>query len=257
MEVEAMETLKQNLVDFFVEMMDYRQFFKRKLYEEAFMKCYEEHKDLMAAIIETCEKAQDKEYVLDELSGVIPDYVHEQINGQKGKSKKEGLMIDYNMTMVTFVIPVIGYSNNESCNSLIDRMVEKWNMPPVTMKIRKSDFETLKGGFKSRLCYITTAVCASQHKADDCYELTLLREYRDGYLLSQQEGRKVVEQYYDVAPTIVNRINKQKNASEIYEEIYRGWLSRCIDLIEENRLEECREVYADMVERLKKKYVFS
>lgn len=257
MERESMEILKQNLVDFFIEMMDYRQFFKRKLYEEAFMKCYEEHKDLMASVIEICEKTDNRDQVLDELAGAIPDYVHAEIDRQKTKSKKEGLMIDYNMTMVTFVVPVIGYGNNEHCNALIDRMIEKWNRPPVTMKISRSDYETLKGGFKSRLCYITTAVCASRHQSDDCYELTLLRGYRDEYLMRTQAGKRVVARYYDVAPTIVSRINRQKNAPEIYEEIYQKWLSQCIKLIESNSLDECQTVYTDMVESLQKKYVFS
>ena len=39
-------------------------------------------------------------------------------------------------------------------------------------------------------CYITTAVCRSMDKADNCYELTTLREYRDGYLLRSEADRR-------------------------------------------------------------------
>lgn len=252
-----MESLKQRLVEFFQEMMGKRQFFKRKLYEDAFQECYETYKGLFREIEEVCEAAEDKEAVLEELSTAIPAYVHGQIESQKRKSQKENLMIDFNMTMVTFVVPLIGYSRNEDCLALIDKMVEKWNSGPVTMKIGKSDYESLKGGFKSRLCYITTAVCESRHQPDDCYELRTLRNYRDEYLLNTLEGEAVVEEYYDVAPTIVHRINQKADSKKIYEEIYQNYLKECLTLIEEDKLEECREVYTGMVTDLKKKYLYS
>lgn len=257
MEDRSMDKLKQQLVDFFIEMLDYRQFFKKKLYADAFQKCYEEYRGLLAEIIEVCGKAEDKDETIDRLADAIPEYVHGQISAQKGKSKKEGLMIDYNMTMVTFVMPVLGYNENEYCIKLVDKMVEKWNQPPVTMKIQKSDFDSLKNGFKSHPCYITTAVCASRHQADNCYELNLLRDYRDHYLSATDEGAQIVEQYYNIAPTIVNRINRNNSAARIYDEIYREYISPCVHLIETGQLEECRKLYTAMVEELENKYLFS
>lgn len=44
-----LEALQQKLIDFFVEMQDYRQFFKRKLYADAFAKCWEKNRELVAA----------------------------------------------------------------------------------------------------------------------------------------------------------------------------------------------------------------
>ena len=66
-----------------------------------------------------------------------------------------------------------------------------------------------------------------------------------------------MEEYYNVAPTIVNRINRQADAARIYDDIYSSYLRRCIELIQADRLEECRRVYASMVEDLEKKYLFS
>lgn len=257
MELEYIGELKKELVDFFIEMQEYRQYFKRKLYEEAFQKCYENHREMLAKIIEICEKAEDKDAVLEELSGAIPEYAHSQINVQKNRGKKEGLMVDYNMSMVTFVIPILGYSRNESCDRLIDLMIKKWNVKPMTMRIQKSEYEKMKNGFKSRLCYITTAVCASRNQRDDCYELNLLRDYRDRYLAADRKGEALIEEYYNVAPTIVNRINKEENAGEIYENIYQEYLQKCVHLIETGRMEKCGEIYAEMVEELEKKYLFS
>ena len=153
--------------------------------------------------------------------------------------------------------PVVAQRPDLVKAGIIDRMVERWNEPPVTMKISRSDFESLKDGFKSHPCYITTAVCASRDQGDDCYELNLLRDYRDHYLTSSKEGERIVEEYYNVAPTIVNRINRQADAARIYDDIYSSYLRRCIELIQADRLEECRRVYASMVEDLEKKYLFS
>lgn len=235
----------------------HRKFFKRKLYEDAFNRCYEKYQNLVTEIEEVCQEAEDRDAVIEELAAVIPEYVHRRINNQKSKSKRDGLMIDYNMTMVTFVVPILGYRKTECCGLLIDRMIEKWNKAPVTMRIGKSDFESLNKGFRSRLCYITTAVCRSRNQADDCYELNLLRDYRDTYLSATEEGKAVVEAYYDVAPTIVNRIDREQNSREIYEEIYQSYLKKCVGLIEADELEKCRGVYTDMVEELEKKYLYS
>ena len=56
-----LEALQQKLIDLFVEMQDYRQFFKRKLYADAFMKCWEKNRELVAALSEACEQAEDGE----------------------------------------------------------------------------------------------------------------------------------------------------------------------------------------------------
>lgn len=257
MEAKSLETVKRELVDFFEEMLAYRPYFKRKLYADTFMKCYEEHRELLADITALCSQAEDEEAVTGELAAAIPDHAHGQIEALRGKSRREGRMVDYNMAMVTFVMPVLGYGGSKILSRLIDQMVEKWNQPPMTMQIQRSDFESLKNGFRSHLCYITTAVCKSRGRGDDCRELCMLRQYRDDVLASTPEGRRLVEEYYDVAPTIVSRINRQKDADEIYEEIYRTYLSRCIDLIGQDQPDACQEVYTDMVEELKRKYLFS
>ena len=141
-------------------MQEYRQYFKRKLYEEAFQKCYENHREMLAKIIEVCEKAEDKDAVLEELSGAIPEYAHSQINVQKNRGKKEGLMVDYNMSMVTFVIPILGYSRNESCDRLIDLMIKKWNVKPMTMRIQKSEYEKMKKRFQISPVLYQQLLCA-------------------------------------------------------------------------------------------------
>ena len=72
---------------------------------------------------------------------------------------------------------------------------------------------------KSGNCYISTAICTSLGKDDDCYELNLLRKFRDDVLLKSSIGSKLVESYYDCAPTLVNQINSLDNYIEIYYDV--------------------------------------
>jgi len=44
---------------------------------------------------------------------------------------------------------------------------------------------------------------------DNCYELTVLRWFRDNYVLSED-----IEHYYDVAPVIVEAIDQEKNSKK-------------------------------------------
>ena len=67
----------------------------------------------------------------------------------------------YNLGMVTYVIPMFRYDRMDACEEIVDCMIERWNDHDLELKISKSEFEQIQGGFKSRLCYITTAVCAS------------------------------------------------------------------------------------------------
>ena len=65
------------------------------------------------------------------------------------------------------------------------------------------------------------------------------------------------DRYYNIAPTIVKRIDKRDDAKEIYNRIWTDYLTPCIHLIEENEKEACKEVYSDMVRSLQKKYIYS
>ena len=141
---------------------------------------------------------------------------------------------------------------------MTQKMVEIWNEKMPEFKIGHSTVSGIQGGFKKGIfCYITTAVCQSLDRPDDCYELTTLREYRDQYLLATKEGEEIVKEYYNIAPTIVKRIDKEPKAAEIYRNIWEVYLSPCIHLIEENKKEECKALYTDMVRKLEEKYLYS
>lgn len=103
----------------------------------------------------------------------------------------------------------------------------------------------------SKGCYITTAVCEYLGKADDCYELTMFRRFRDHWLAHQPDGRKLIEEYYATAPSMVTSLAGLPNRDQIYRWLWDQYLSRCLIYLENSRFEECRQLYEEMVSRLK------
>lgn len=104
-------------------------------------------------------------------------------------------------------------------------------------------------------CYITTAVCESFNKPDDCYELSMFRRFRDEYLRNQDEGSELIQEYYSTAPCIVETINLLNNRKEIYEGIWSNYLMPCLKYIENMELERCKDLYIQMVYDLKEMYL--
>ena len=100
-------------------------------------------------------------------------------------------------------------------------------------------------------CFLTSACVFHKGLADDCAELTALRNFRDNYLKKSPEGIKLVEEYYAIAPSIVEKISKHNDKDEIYDSIYADILV-CIKLIEAKSFDEAVEAYVAMVRRIEK-----
>ena len=105
------------------------------------------------------------------------------------------------------------------------------------------------------LCFITTAVCDSFGKADDCYELTAFRNFRDKWLVNQTDGKNLIAEYYNIAPKIVDKINSLTNSAEVYKNIWNDYLSKCLNFIESGENSKCKKIYVDMVNTLKEKFL--
>ena len=102
-------------------------------------------------------------------------------------------------------------------------------------------------------CFITTACCIHRGLADDCELLTVIRRFRDEWLLEQTDGKKLVKEYYRIAPAIVAAVNESENRDEEYEKIYQE-LIRIKDMIEKSEYEKARNRYCRMTLFLKLKY---
>lgn len=100
-------------------------------------------------------------------------------------------------------------------------------------------------------CFITTAACEHFGKPDDCYELTLLRQFRDGWLAVQPGGEALIREYYQIAPSIVDELENSEQRDAIYQEIWDRYIIPCVRLIEQDAYEPCRALYEKMVHDLK------
>ncbi len=254
-----MEKIREDLARLFDEMLPEIKKFRRKTYNDLFDHGFEMFKYIVEEISTLCSETaeEEREARIEELAAMIPEHAGALMKDQP-KRMRERLSVDYNMNMAVYVMPILTYTEDESCVQMCRRMVELWNEKKVTtLTLSYATYEDISAGFKRKWCYITTAVCENRNLPDDCYELETLRAYRDGYLMETEEGKNLVEEYYDLAPVIVRAIDMREDRKEIYEELYRSCLLPCIRCIENGEQEKCKELYTGMVMDLKKKYLYS
>jgi len=128
------------------------------------------------------------------------------------------------------------------------RRIESRTASDICMTSRYQDCEDFK---RASGCFITTAVCFSLGKPDDCEKLRLIRNFRDTWLREQPEGKKLIEEYYQIAPQIVEAIDKISERNEIYREIYGDYIVPCIEMIQAKHNKACLAIYQAMVYSLK------
>ena len=95
-------------------------------------------------------------------------------------------------------------------------------------------------------CFLTGACVDYLGLPDDCKELTVLRNFRDNVLKATDEGMDLVNEYYTIAPTLVDKINASDNKAEIYADIYKR-IQLCITAIENDDRSLAVQLYKDMV----------
>lgn len=110
-------------------------------------------------------------------------------------------------------------------------------------------------GRSSGGCYITTATCSTLNKGDNCYELNAIRQFRDKWLSIQKDGKKIISEYYEIAPKIVISINLQNDRRQIYENIWDNYLVNFYKLIIAGKNKKAKLLYLTMVNDLKTRYL--
>jgi len=245
--------LKKQFKEMFNDVKTYK--FSKKDYEPTFSKAYSKYKGFLEELAIACSESESN---ITELGAVLPELFKAELDAIPSKRKKEALQMDGNTNMVTYIVPLLDYDKNPNLDLLVKSLIEQWNSSGTgSMPIGRASFDEIQGGFKSRLCYITTAVCENLQAEDNCYELNILRKYRDQYLLSEKNGDRLIGAYYDIAPTIVTRIERQKNAKSIYKNLWKTYLKPCVTHIENNENEACKVLYTKMVKDLQNQYIYS
>ena len=110
-----------------------------------------------------------------------------------------------------------------------------------------SDSEPSSGG-----CYLTSACMKklADKFSDDCYELRLLRWFRDNFV-----SKEDIDHYYRVAPSIVSKIDDAPDSSIIYKDIYEKVIYVCVKAIERKEYDLAYNTYRNSVLKLEQKYL--
>lgn len=103
-------------------------------------------------------------------------------------------------------------------------------------------------------CYLTSACVEAKGLADDCRELSTLRRFRDGYLTNAEGGKAEIDEYYRIAPVIVNHIKERPNALAIFDKIYMELVLPCVEMIDAGENERAHQLYREYTMGLKALY---
>ena len=112
-----------------------------------------------------------------------------------------------------------------------------------------SDFDSSDGAADEG-CFLTSACVEAKGLPDDCEELTILRYYRDNYLVSHAGGKREIWEYYRIAPVIVKRINARANSKDIWNKIYEEMVLPCVRMIKTGAMEDAFQLYKSYTMKL-------
>ncbi len=73
-------------------------------------------------------------------------------------------------------------------------------------------------------CYVTTACCEAIGLADDCWELTTARRFRDNWLAEQPGGREEIAAYYRNAPAVIAAVSARPDTAALWCRLYAWYL---------------------------------
>jgi hypothetical protein len=126
-----------------------------------------------------------------------------------------------------------------------DRLnVDWWPLFELELGDDSEDGERRTG---SKCCYITTATCMALNLPDDCDVLTTLRRFRDDVLMQSIQGRRDVETYYAMAPSVVQQIDASPDAAAIYHGIYELCLAPAVVAIKAGNHELAYELFRSLI----------
>lgn len=233
--------------------------FNKQDYPSQLEKYSYEHEQLIEAIksyFNEKNEGEIKEFAnVFAFSLVSPiQYAQESVSKKTIRDKNQ---IDLNLVLVIYVFPLLQDKLGENGKILSEAVIEEWKKAfPKESNIQLSTKESIQRGFKSRLCYISTASALVNGMDDHCYELELLRDFRDRFLSFGNEQSRQMSAYYNVSPTILKRIDRSDNSQSIYRSLWKEYILPCIRYIESKDEESCYQHYMKMVQSLKETYLY-
>jgi hypothetical protein len=97
-------------------------------------------------------------------------------------------------------------------------------------------------------CFITTAVCKYYGLKDNCYELTVLRNFRDTYMANTPKSQAKVASYYKYAPGLVTIFDEMAAPAResLYQSMYQHYILPAIVAIESGKFADAEDIYTSL-----------
>ena len=253
------EYLKKNLP---LAVINYPENYK-KMTRKEFIPTFNEYEDENASIVkhlDICIRSSptDSNECMQEICKDLLDGIENHLKTQpkwKSSRKQYDMLYATRVVLAIFLSPLVRKLELETAEDFCKELNKQWIARFPAHKWTPGEFHVLEAGYKKRgFCFITTATCEHEGKADDCAELSAFRAFRDGYLTANGFEADI-QKYYDIAPAIVQCIDHCDDRTACYEEIREKWLKPCYQALLENRAEDCRVLYSQMVETLAQKYL--
>ena len=202
-----------------------------------------------------CLAAVGREEAADFFAGVLFDRFQKQIELSGIKKENDMRLFDYRYMIVAFTVPAILEQHTPASEALADSFLKVWNEHYPKNPLGKSTYEAISNGFRKKLCFITTAVCSSLGKGDNCAELEAFRKFRDGWFAGTPQGKAKIGEYYLFAPMIVSKIDRTDDRQAVYQEIWTNHLSPCLKSLRDGNPRKCAEQYEKMILDLEQKWL--
>lgn len=195
----------------------------------------------------------------DDAANLFLDRLEEHWEHDKARKMRKNTMIDIDKFVIAvFLVPAVRDMKLSVSEPFCENLQKNWCARHPKFPFYLGTYGEMAEGFQKKflgLCFITTAICMEEGKADDCEELTAFRNFRDGYLRSCPDGEALIKEYYNIAPGIVLHIDLDRNKERIYRNLRTTYLQPCYEDIQNGRLQQCKKRYTAMVRNLEKKYL--
>lgn len=113
---------------------------------------------------------------------------------------------------------------------------------------RKEEYVSSSSSSSGSFCFLTTAACRARGLPDDCDVLVAYRRFRDEVLLPTEEGQRLVQEYYRIAPDIVRTIDGRADSDEIYASMWENYLAPGYQLVLAGENAAARDLYISLVQ---------
>lgn len=100
-------------------------------------------------------------------------------------------------------------------------------------------------------CFLTTAAVEVMGLSDDCWVLELARGFRDSYMAQSLERADEIREYYEMAPKIVEGINKKPDAKRLWKSFFWKDIVPFVKAVDQKQNERAHELYKNLIAKAK------